>query len=175
MENILHTPVSVLHTLAALLAVILGTGVVAGRKGTPQHRRAGYAYVGCMLTVCGTAFGMYHLFGSFGIVHWGALGSLLTLLGGVGAAALKRPAHRWRAWHETLMGWSVTGLYAAGLVETTYRIFPPRYFWWICLGVSSLTFVVGGLLLHRRRLHGRIRTARRTNPQENVAVGAVEK
>ncbi|WP_266365477.1 DUF2306 domain-containing protein [Tellurirhabdus rosea] len=162
MERILHTPVSGLHVTAALLAVFFGTTVVLLPKGTRRHRQLGYAYVASMLVVNGTAFGIYELFGHFGVVHWGAVMSLLTLTGGMGMAILKQPAKNWRFWHEALMGWSVTGLYAAGLVESTYRMFPAHYFWWVTMGLSAITFLTGGFLLrYGRQIYARFGPFRR--------------
>lgn len=138
---LLHTPVSVVHVLAALLSLFLGTGLLLTQKGTRRHRLAGYTYTVSMLLVNSTAFRLYYLFGHFGIVHVGAVGSLLMLSGGIGVAMVKRPG--WLLWHYWLMGASVTGLYAAGLVESLYRFFPAAYFWPVCLGLSLGVFLTG--------------------------------
>ena len=141
MNHILHSPVSVLHVSLALLSVVAGTWLLLTRKGTLQHRRVGYGYTVGMVGVCLTAFRLYYLFGHFGIVHVGALASLLLVTGGVGVA-IYRPVN-WLLWHYRLMSASVTGLYAAGLVESMYRLFPAAYFWPVCLGLSGVVFAVG--------------------------------
>lgn len=147
MNPILHSPISLVHVIVALLAVGLGTGLLLTRKGTARHRQLGYIYAGCMMLVNLTAFRLYYLFGHFGIVHVGALLSLGTLVGGIGMA-IGRPAN-WLVWHYRFMGASVTGLYAAGLVESTYRFFPAPFFWPVCLGVSGLVFSIGAWLIGR--------------------------
>lgn len=147
MNSILHSPISLVHVIMALLAVGLGTGLLLTRKGTARHQRLGYLYAVCMILVNLTAFRLYYLFGHFGIVHVGALLSLATLAGGIGVA-MYRPAN-WLVWHYRFMGASVTGLYAAGLVESTYRFFPGLYFWPVCLGVSGLVFSIGAFLIGR--------------------------
>jgi len=145
----LHSPVSVTHLLAVLVALVTGTLVVYMPKGTRWHRQLGRAYVGSMGVVLLTAFGIYSLFGQFGIIHWGAVASLGCLLVGT-TAVMRRPVSaRQRRWHYLGMGASVTGLYAAMVVESTYRFFPAAYFWWSTLGPAALVLLVGGVLLHR--------------------------
>ena len=149
MVGILHTPISVVHLLAVLVALLAGTLVIARPKGTRQHRRLGQVYLGSMAVVLATAFGIYSLFGRFGIIHWGALGSLLVLGVGAGAAWGRAVLPGWLRWHYLGMGASVTGLYAALVVESTYRFFPAPYFWWSTLGPAAAIFLLGGVLLHR--------------------------
>ena len=148
MANVLHSWVSVVHLAAVVAALATGTYVVLTPKGTLAHRRVGRAYAASMAVVLLTAFGIYALFGRFGIVHWGAVGSAGALAAGVGAVVL-RPGPAWRQWHYFGMGASVTGLYAALAVESTYRFFPPACFWWVTLGLAAAVFLTGGLLLHR--------------------------
>ena len=149
MAPFLHSSVSVVHLLAVLLALAAGTYVLYSPKGTLFHRRMGWVYVGSMGVALVTAFQIYVLFGRFGIVHWGAVGSVLTLLLGTGAALCRSVLTAWLQWHYLGMGASVTGLYAALIVESTYRCFSASYFWWSTLGPASAVFLVGALLLYR--------------------------
>ncbi|MGI4862753.1 MAG: hypothetical protein ACRYFZ_02445 [Janthinobacterium lividum] len=149
MASILHSSASVVHMLAVSLALATGTTTLLRAKGTAWHRRLGWLYVGSMGGVLLTAFRIYFLFGHFGIVHWGAVGSLLALGLGVGAAMCRPVLGAWLRWHYIGMGASITGLYAALVVESTYRLFPAAYFWWSTLGPASAVFFVGGVLLHR--------------------------
>ena len=102
-----------------------------------------------MLVVLTTAFSIYHLFGRFGIVHWGAVACLLALSAGMGAAWLRPYLRHWLRWHYLGLNASVAGLYATFLVEATYRLFPMRYFWWTTVGTSMGVFAVAGWLLYR--------------------------
>jgi hypothetical protein len=97
-----------------------------------------------------TAFRIYTLFGRFGLVHWGAVGSAGALLLGVGAAVGRAVVPAWLRWHYIGMGASVTGLYAAFIVESTYRLFPAAYFWWSTLGPGMVVLLLGSWLLYRR-------------------------
>lgn len=149
MTPILHSSDSVVHLAAVLLALASGTAVMVRPKGTRAHRRLGWAYVGSMVVGLLTAFRLYFLFGRFGLVHWGAVGSAGALLVGTGAAVLRASLPAWLRWHYVGMGASVTGLYAALAAEGTYRFFPPRYFWWSTLGPAGVVLCIGGLLLYR--------------------------
>jgi uncharacterized membrane protein len=148
--SLLHSPVSALHLLAALVALGTGTAALFLPKATTRHRRLGWAYVGSMSVLLLTAFRIYTLFGRFGIVHWGAVGSAGALALGVGAAVARPPGVAWLRWHYVGMGTSLTGLYAALVVESTYRLFSPAYFWWSTLGSGLLVLLLGGGLLYRQ-------------------------
>ncbi|GAB3504181.1 hypothetical protein GCM10027341_34140 [Spirosoma knui] len=149
MATIVHSWVSVIHLTAALTAMFTGTFILFAKKGTPVHRQMGRVYVAAMVILLATAFQIYYLFGRFGVIHWGAVGSVGALLVGVGAILVRSAIRSWLQWHYLGMGASVTGLYAAFVVESTYRFFPPAYFWWVTLGAANLVFVMGGWLLYR--------------------------
>jgi uncharacterized membrane protein len=150
MAALLHSSVSMVHLLAALVALLAGTVVMYLPKATLAHRYLGWTYVTSMSVLLLTAFRIYTLFGQFGIVHWGAVGSAGALLVGVGAAIGRAVVPVWLRWHYLGMGASVTGLYAALVVESTYRLLPAVYFWWGTLGTGSLVLLLGGGLLYWR-------------------------
>jgi uncharacterized membrane protein len=149
MDSLLHSSVSTIHLLAALVALVAGTAVLYLPKATMVHRYLGWTYVGSMSVVLLTAFRIYALFGRFGIVHWGAVGSTGALVLGIGAAVGRSVLPAWLRWHYVGMGASVTGMYAAFVVESTYRLFPAAYFWWSTLGPGTLVLFTGSWLLYR--------------------------
>lgn len=149
MNTILHSPNSVVHLLVALMATVTGTYILFTPKGTASHRFVGRLYAVSMVFLLVTAFQLYYLFGRFGIVHWGALGSVAALTVGIGSVWLRPFIGSWLRWHYLGVGISVTGLYASFVVESTYRFFAPIYFWWITLGLTAIVFVMGGILLYR--------------------------
>ncbi|MFD2569007.1 hypothetical protein ACFSUS_00070 [Spirosoma soli] len=149
MNSILHSSVSVVHLLAALTAMLTGTYILFTEKGTIKHRIIGRIYVAAMVVLLLTAFQIYFLFGRFGVIHWGAVGSVLALTVGTASVGLRQIVPSWLRWHYIGMGASVTGLYAAFLVESTYRFFPPSYFWWVTMGSANAVFAVGAILLYR--------------------------
>lgn len=149
MQTILHSPVSAVHLVAALMAMVTGTTILFSAKGTRPHRLIGRVYVVSMVILLLTAFQIYYLFGRFGVIHWGTVGSGLALLIGTVPVAFRAVWPTWLRWHYVGMGASVTGLYAAFVVESTYRFFPPEWFWYVAMGSANTVFVIGAVLLYR--------------------------
>lgn len=147
--------IEVSHTVFGFAALIFGTSVFWRQKGTPLHRISGLAYIISMLGLNLTAFGIYKLFDGFGIFHWAALVSLISLLGGCMALIFRASFNNWLAMHYEFMVWSYIGLLAA----TNNEIFVHVGFF-NKLGdaypalpnVSMFTvIIVGGVLLYSKR------------------------
>ncbi|MDT8413777.1 MAG: DUF2306 domain-containing protein [Flavobacteriaceae bacterium] len=126
MQNLISSPTGLVHLIFALLALVFGTAVLFMKKGTPVHKKAGYLYLISMLVMNATAFGIYRLFGGFGIFHYAALLSLFSLIGGIYPAYRRRSG--WHLQHLEVMLWSVVGLYAAFAAEISVRFFSTTYF-----------------------------------------------
>ena len=86
------------------------------------RKRIGYFYSISMMILIITSFMMYNLFGGWGIFHWTAMISLLTLLSGMIPMLIKRPAQSYISLHFSFMYWSVVGLYGAFVAEVLVRI-----------------------------------------------------
>ncbi len=149
MIELIKSPVSLIHISSALLALLTGTWVILTPKGTVRHQRVGHVYVVSMMVVLTSAFGIYRLFGRFGIVHWGAVFDWLALAGGIGVVWFRAHLRNWLLWHYLGMSLSVTGLYTTFIVESTYRLFPPHLFWWTTLGTSLVVFSLAGWVIYR--------------------------
>lgn len=141
---------STFHIGSAISAFVFGLCVFFARKGTPLHKKFGYAYFFNMLGLNISALFIYKLTGDFGPFHGAALASLLTLLAGFSVAFLRLPHGRWLELHYEFMNWSYVGLVAAGVSEATTRI-PTSPFWpMVALG-TLIVFFVGGILIARAR------------------------
>jgi len=116
-----HDTIGWVHTLAAILALITGSIILAKAKGTLQHKRTGRVYGISMLIVCATSFLIYRVHGTFGILHIFAVISTITLILGMLPLYLKRHDNSIVA-HLSWMYWSVIGLYAAFAAETFTRL-----------------------------------------------------
>ncbi|WP_138432093.1 DUF2306 domain-containing protein [Fodinibius saliphilus] len=131
-----------IHLITAILSLITGTAILGLKKGTSLHIKIGYLYVGSMLGVNITAFMIYRLFGGFGIFHYAALISLLTVVLGFIPALLKKPKEGWLELHFSFMYWSVIGLYAAFVSEMLTRIPDTPFFG--MLGIATFTIMALG-------------------------------
>ena len=92
-----------------------------------------------------TAFGIYRLFGEFGVFHWFAVGSLATISGGLIPALLRRRIKHWIHFHYHFMAWSYVGLLAATSNEAFVHIpllneqaFKFRWLPWASIGLIGL-------------------------------------
>ncbi|MBO6794350.1 MAG: DUF2306 domain-containing protein [Balneolaceae bacterium] len=140
-----------LHFAPALLAMFFGAFVLFRKKGGPIHIKAGYAYSAMMLLLNVSALLIYKLFGKFGPFHIAAVISLVTLLGGLIPAYLRKPKHNWLEFHYEFMNWSVIGLYAAFWSETFSRFFRFAGFWVLVATATAITVAVGAYLLKSRK------------------------
>nr|WKN39191.1 DUF2306 domain-containing protein [Tunicatimonas sp. TK19036] len=122
MKNLVHDSLGAFHLMVAILALISGTLVLLMKKGTQRHKLVGYFYAFNMLLVNLTAFGIYRLWGGFGIFHIAAIIGLVTLLAGMIPVMIRKPRDNYMGWHFSFMYWSVIGLYAAFVSETLTRI-----------------------------------------------------
>lgn len=122
-----HDSTGLIHLIAAICSLITGTMILAIQKGTVLHKKTGYIYVLSMIITLGTAFMIYRLWGGWGIFHYAAVVSSITLLCGMIPVITKYPANSYLTLHFSFMYWSVMGLYGAFFAEMMTRI-PPLVF-----------------------------------------------
>ena len=136
MENIVHSSTGAFHLFVSVLSLIFGTYILFAKKGTTRHRKVGYLYFWSMTLMLITAFMIYDLFGKFGMFHWMAVVSTLTLIGGMIPMFFNKKKE-WIETHYSFMYWSVMGLYAAFISEIMTRLPNPKWsFLFISLGVT---------------------------------------
>ena len=121
MDSIVYSPVGLIHLIFSILAMIFGAWVIFNRKGSKRHKQVGYAYAISMIGVIVTAFMIYRLFKGWGIFHYMAVVSSVTLILGMLPAMLRKPKDNWAGLHIGFMYWSVVGLYAAFISEVLTR------------------------------------------------------
>jgi len=146
-----------LHLIVSILALVFGTWVLAARKGTQAHRRVGYLYAISMILLIATSLMIYRLFGRFGVFHFAAIVSAITLAGGMVPVILRRPKNSWLGLHFSFMYWSVFGLYAAFVAETATRlpvrtIFDsPKMFFTTVIISTLATMLVGQIIFFKNK------------------------
>ena len=136
------------HLVSSLVALVLGTAVVLGRKGTRRHVWLGRGYLLSMGVLIATALPIQRLYGGWGPFHWMALAQTGVVIAG-GIPLLRRRADpHWRIRHAFYMTWSYVGLVAAAAAETTARI-PGAPFAETVIGTVVAVVLAGRVLLER--------------------------
>jgi len=141
----IHNEIGLFHVFASIMALITGSWVLLSKKGTIMHIRIGYAYVISMAVLLGTAFNLYHLFGKWGIFHYMALVSTVTLVMGMIPVLQKPRKSHSIYYHFSWMYWSVFGLYAAFVSEMLTRL-PQTPFFGMVFFATFATMAIGGLI-----------------------------
>ena len=103
-----------------------------------------------MVVVVATAFMIYRLFGGWGIFHWAAVVSGLTLLAGMIPVLLRKPENNWLGLHFDFMYCSVMGLYGAYAAEILVRIPKSPFFGMVGIG-TSMVMITGGIYFYFAR------------------------
>lgn len=148
-----------IHTIAAIIALLTGTLILAKTKGTAFHKNIGKIYGINMIIVCITAFMIYRVHRTIGILHFFAFLSTITLLLGMlplYRKSIQNPVVKHLAW----MYWSVIGLYSAFVaevltrlpmildIENTFGIF------YMLVGISAgLVGMIGGIFFRKKKNH----------------------
>jgi len=120
--NFITSNTGLIHFIASIFALLLGTLVLVFQKWTLKHKIIGRLYALTMLVVLTTAFMTYKLFGTWGIFHWTAVISSLTLICGLIPILIKRPTNNYVSLHFSFMYWSIMGVYGAFVSETLVRM-----------------------------------------------------
>ena len=107
----IQSTTGLIHTLAALCALLTGIVIFSRPKGTSFHRALGYGYSISMTVMIMTAFFIYHLTKSFNLLHIFAIVSCPPLILGFSAAFRRRSG--WLPKHYHWMCYSYMGLCAA--------------------------------------------------------------
>lgn len=151
MNSLTGNNFGLVHLIAGCLALTFGLGVLVMRKGTQLHRRVGYAYVASMVILILSSFGIYRLFGKFGIFHGLALVATFSLVAGMLPMFRKVREARDYETHFTRMYFSVVGLYMAFAAESFVRIRQLGSFWGIVAWASVIVFAVCIVIFIRTR------------------------
>ena len=147
LDQIIHSSIGWFHFITAVLAMLFGTMVIFRKKGTPIHKRIGYAYVINMILLNVSSFFIVN-FDGFSIFHFFAIVSLLSVLGGIIPAMMR--IKNWYPLHFYFMSWSVVGLYCAFWAEVGTRFAGNmKEFWWAVALATFLTAGIGNYFIKR--------------------------
>ena len=113
-----------MHIAAASMALLIGTGLMWGPKGTTIHRAFGWTWVIAMMTVAISSFFIHP--GGFSPIH--ALSAYVAIGVPMGVAFARR--HDIRAHRRTMTGNFLFGLIVAG----AFTFVPGRVMWRVFFG-----------------------------------------
>lgn len=143
-----------IHTLLAMLGIVVGLIQLLRPKRGPAHRARGYAFVYAMLIGDGAAMLIFQFTGQFNILHVGAIVNLACVVAAV-IPVLRDPRPRnWKNQHYYWMSWSYVGLLAAAATELVVRTHHPatkEQAWMVTAATSMLMTVIGYVLINRYR------------------------
>ena len=142
MEQLVGNTNGLIHLIASVFALISGIIVLIAPKSTQFHKKTGYVYFVSMMILLITAFMIYRLFDGWGIFHYLAVVSLITLFGGMIPVWFRKSIKSWKIIHLSFMYWSVFGLYAAFSSETLTRVPDSPFFGMV--GIATAIIMIGG-------------------------------
>jgi uncharacterized membrane protein len=123
MEWTIHNYYGGIHLLTGIICVISAVIILFSEKGTEFHKKIGYVYVGCIILMNFSSFGVTEFVnGSFGPFHFGSLVSLFFTIIGTDAA-IRKKGPNWLRRHYYYINGSIIGLFAAFFVEAVFRTF----------------------------------------------------
>ncbi len=139
----------VVHTTFSILALLAGL-IFLLPKGTKKHKKIGYIYSISMILCVVTSFGLFNLWGSFGVYHVLSIVSFLTLVIALYFPLFGRKNKKWILQHSIWMGYSYVGLImAAG--SHLFGVFPD---WpnWLRIGLFwVLPYFTGSVLIFKNK------------------------
>ena len=142
MDKLIGDNFGLTHLISGVFALIFGGLVLLMKKGTKIHKRVGYFYVFSMTILILSSFGIYRLFGKFGLFHYLSLVSTFSLVAGMLPMLKKIRTAKDYETHFKRMYWSVVGLFAAFAAESFVRI--PKFggFWTAVAWSFVLIFII---------------------------------
>jgi uncharacterized membrane protein len=137
--------VAAAHVVAALSALLAGVAVVLLPKGTHTHRVIGAAY-GLALILVNLAALLLHRESVFGVFHWLAVASLVTLVAGLSPLLLGKRTPSVIATHAFCMTWSYVGVAAAGCGQLAVAVGQDLAAWVVPVVIGAV-LSIGGVVI----------------------------
>jgi uncharacterized membrane protein len=140
----------IIHTAFSIIALIAGALIFLIPKGTAQHKRIGYSYTVSMVILLVTSFGLFSLWGRFGVYHALTIVSFLALAIALYFPIAGRKMEKWVEHHLLWMGYSYVGLViAAG--SHLFSVFPEWPSWLRVILFWVLPYIAGTILIVKNK------------------------
>jgi uncharacterized membrane protein len=128
--------------------LLVGAAVLLTPKGSHTHRVIGSIYA-LVLVVVNAAALLLHRENAFGVFHWLAVASLVSLAGGLLSLLLGKRSPPVIATHAYFMTWSYAGLLAAGCGQLAVALGPGDGGWIVPLVIGAVLSVSGVVIFAR--------------------------
>jgi uncharacterized membrane protein len=138
-----------IHTLFSILALLTGI-IFLMPKGTKLHKKLGYGYSCSMIICVTTSFGLFKIWGHFGVYHVLSIVSFVTLMFALFFPLFGRHRKGWVQSHLIWMGYSYVGLLMAG-GSHLFGLTPDWPTWLQITLFWALPYVVGSVLIFSNR------------------------
>lgn len=148
------TSAGTIHTVLAMLCIVVGLIQLVRPKRGPGHRARGYAYVYAMVVADGAIILVYRFTGQFNIFHAAAILNLVSIVFAIiPVLRSPRPAN-WKLQHYYWISWSYVGLLSAAateLVVRTVHLASRGQAWTVSAVITVVVTVIGYVLIERYR------------------------
>lgn len=156
------------HTILGFIALGTGAWNLVTKKGTFHHRVIGFIYVGSMITLIITSFGIFELFEGFGPYHIMSLISGGTVILAIYFPLRRQKYKNWLEHHYMWITWSYVGLVMA-TGSHLFQYGPAGWpYWALILLYWVLPCVIGGSLIYRNRKRLLIQHSANETPYNTV-------
>jgi uncharacterized membrane protein len=148
------TVAGAIHTVLAILGIVVGLIQLLRPKGGPIHRALGYAFVYAMLIADGAAMLVFQFTGKFNILHIGAVVNFACIILAIVPVLRSPRPSNWKIQHYYWISWSYVGLLAATATELVVRtsaLTTRGQAWMVTAATSALVTVIGYVLIDRYR------------------------
>jgi uncharacterized membrane protein len=142
------------HTVLAILGIVVGLMQFLRPKRGPTHRARGYAFVYAMLIADGAAMLIFQFTGRFNILHIGAIANMLCIILAIVPVLRSPRPSNWKSQHYHWMSWSYVGLIAAAateLVVRTSHLATREQAWTVTAATSAIITAIGHVIINRYR------------------------
>ena len=126
----------------------MGAAVLLVPKGTHTHRVIGTIYALALVVVNVAALSL-HRENAFGVFHWLAVASLVSLAGGLLPLLVDKRSPPVVATHAYFMTWSYAGLLAAGCGQLAVAVGPGDRGWIVPLVIGAVLSISGVVIFAR--------------------------
>jgi uncharacterized membrane protein len=136
------------HVLAAFSALLVGAAVLLTPKGTHSHRLIGTIYAFALVVVNSAALSL-HREDAFGVFHWLAVASLVSLACGLSPLLVGMRSPPVIATHAYFMTWSYAGVLAAGCGQLAVAVAPGDRGWVVPVVIGAVLSISGVVIFAR--------------------------